>query len=244
MNKEVKIGFTIILVLMITFIAVVARKVYIKYAAEQALAVDDQGKERGSESGSKDGTQSQAVADMGNSDMNHPAKAASETALRPRVITATKSTVKPPQNAEKNDDPWNKPSRPKEFDANAGGSLELKPRNSFLPKPPEENAEHRYSHNDLTDSSVSPDRQEKASAIEDRQQGNQTYDGNLRRSLKSGLSTASARIYIAAEDESLFDVARSKLGDASRWVEIYDLNADILGKDIDNIAPGARIALP
>jgi nucleoid-associated protein YgaU len=47
-----------------------------------------------------------------------------------------------------------------------------------------------------------------------------------------------------AEGDSLFDIARSELGKASRWVEIYDLNADVLGKDIDSLTPGIRIVLP
>jgi nucleoid-associated protein YgaU len=53
-----------------------------------------------------------------------------------------------------------------------------------------------------------------------------------------------ARTYTAAEGDTLFDIARSELGRASRWVEIYELNRDALGKDFDLLPPGTQLALP
>ncbi len=54
----------------------------------------------------------------------------------------------------------------------------------------------------------------------------------------------SDRTYTVAEGETLFDIARYELGKASRWVEIYELNREVLGNDIDYIQPGTRLMLP
>ncbi len=43
MNKEAKIGLTIILALMITFAAVLAKRLYNSYAADQSVAAEDHG---------------------------------------------------------------------------------------------------------------------------------------------------------------------------------------------------------
>jgi hypothetical protein len=63
-------------------------------------------------------------------------------------------------------------------------------------------------------------------------------------SARTSTSAAAGRTYTVADGDSLFDIARRELGKASRWVEIYDLNIDVLGKDIDSIAPGTQIVLP
>ena len=70
------------------------------------------------------------------------------------------------------------------------------------------------------------------------------YRNDSRRERTSAPGASGGRTYIVAEGDSLFDIARSELGKASRWVEIYDLNADVLGKDIDSLTPGTRIVLP
>ena len=57
-------------------------------------------------------------------------------------------------------------------------------------------------------------------------------------------SALGGRAYTVGEGESLFDIARTELGKASRWVEIYDLNADVLGSNIDTLTPGTKIILP
>ncbi len=57
-------------------------------------------------------------------------------------------------------------------------------------------------------------------------------------------SSATGRTYQVEEGDTLFDIARYELGKASRWVEIYKLNRDLLGKDFDYITPGTRLALP
>ena len=36
-----------------------------------------------------------------------------------------------------------------------------------------------------------------------------------------------------AEGDTLFNIARYELGKASRWVEIYEFNRDLLGKDFN-----------
>ncbi len=49
-------------------------------------------------------------------------------------------------------------------------------------------------------------------------------------------SYRSGRPYTVAEGDTLFNIARYELGKASRWVEIYELNSDLLGKDINYLA--------
>jgi nucleoid-associated protein YgaU len=71
--------------------------------------------------------------------------------------------------------------------------------------------------------------------------------GDYRNGMRSGRKSTSAsagRTYTVADGDSLFDIARRELGKASRWVEIYDLNEDLLGKDIESLAPGTQIVLP
>ncbi len=51
-------------------------------------------------------------------------------------------------------------------------------------------------------------------------------------------------VYIVAEGDTLFDIARYELGKASRWAEIYQLNRDILGEDFDYLRPGTELVMP
>jgi nucleoid-associated protein YgaU len=55
---------------------------------------------------------------------------------------------------------------------------------------------------------------------------------------------AGGRKYTVTEGDTLFDIARYELGKASRWVEIYEMNREVLGKDIDYLIPGTELALP
>ena len=54
----------------------------------------------------------------------------------------------------------------------------------------------------------------------------------------------SGRTYTVAEGDTLFNIARYELGKASRWVEIYDLNREVLGKDFNYLTPGLQLTLP
>ena len=54
----------------------------------------------------------------------------------------------------------------------------------------------------------------------------------------------SGRTYTVAEGDTLFDIARYELGKAARWVEVYELNRDVLGKDFNYITPGTKLVLP
>ena len=54
----------------------------------------------------------------------------------------------------------------------------------------------------------------------------------------------SGRTYTVAEGDTLFNIARYELGKASRWVEIYELNRDVLGKDFNYLTPGTQLAMP
>jgi nucleoid-associated protein YgaU len=50
--------------------------------------------------------------------------------------------------------------------------------------------------------------------------------------------------YVVEEGDTLFDIARYELGKASRWAEIYELNRDKLGGDVDYLQPGTELAMP
>lgn len=71
-----------------------------------------------------------------------------------------------------------------------------------------------------------------------------------REAVKRQMTTVSARIaaggrtYVTQEGDTLFDIARTELGKASRWAEIYDLNRDLLGSDYNYLRPGLQLALP
>lgn len=52
------------------------------------------------------------------------------------------------------------------------------------------------------------------------------------------------RLYTVREGDTLYDIARNELGKASRWSEIYDLNAERLGNCLDALPAGAQIVLP
>ncbi len=52
------------------------------------------------------------------------------------------------------------------------------------------------------------------------------------------------RTYVVEEGDNLFDIARYELGKASRWVEIYQLNRELLGEDYDYLTPGLQLVLP
>lgn len=66
---------------------------------------------------------------------------------------------------------------------------------------------------------------------------------------RNRMSTVSSRgrngrTYTVAEGDTLFNIARYELGKASRWVEIYELNRDVLGKDFNYLTPGIQLAMP
>jgi nucleoid-associated protein YgaU len=72
-----------------------------------------------------------------------------------------------------------------------------------------------------------------------------------RETLQNRASTVSTRnqyrtgrTYTVAEGDTLFNIARYELGKASRWVEIYELNRDVLGKDFNYLTPGTQLSLP
>lgn len=52
------------------------------------------------------------------------------------------------------------------------------------------------------------------------------------------------RVYIVQEGDNLYEIARYLLGKPSRWVEIYELNKDILGDDLEHLRPGTQLAIP
>ncbi len=69
-------------------------------------------------------------------------------------------------------------------------------------------------------------------------QESRTMAVSTRRSYRGG------RSYTVTEGDTLFNIARYELGKAGRWVEIYDLNRDVLGKDYNYLTPGMKLVLP
>ncbi|MCR4414253.1 MAG: LysM peptidoglycan-binding domain-containing protein, partial [Thermoguttaceae bacterium] len=55
---------------------------------------------------------------------------------------------------------------------------------------------------------------------------------------------AGGRVYVVREGDTLYDIARTELGKASRWGEIYDLNWNQLGNRLDGLTPGMKLVLP
>lgn len=53
-----------------------------------------------------------------------------------------------------------------------------------------------------------------------------------------------ARMYVVQEGDNLFNIAKYELNNATRWVEIYELNRDLLGSQVDRLKPGMRLTLP
>lgn len=51
-------------------------------------------------------------------------------------------------------------------------------------------------------------------------------------------------VYVVEEGDTLFDIAKYELGQASRWGELYELNRDLLGEQGDHLKPGMELVLP
>ena len=62
--------------------------------------------------------------------------------------------------------------------------------------------------------------------------------------VSTGRQYRGGRTYTVAEGDTLFNIARYELGKASRWVEIYELNRPVLGKDFNSLTPGIQLTLP
>jgi nucleoid-associated protein YgaU len=67
-----------------------------------------------------------------------------------------------------------------------------------------------------------------------------------RRAMLASTSGAwgSGRVYVVQQGDNVFDIARFELGKASRWVEILELNRELLGDQIDYLTPGMKLILP
>ncbi len=233
MNKEAKVGLGVILVLMITFISTVGWRLYHSRLAEPVSAAGENGLKMAETAG-----KSEKDASPGSENANL-------TAGSPRVIAAASTAAKPPQSAAGDDDLWNGISDAGRKKLSIGGRSESNRKPSYMPEPPRSDAGDRYGRN------KDPDR---TAYVQSREQGDifgasgkadtKEYRSDSRGRRASAPSASGGRTHTVAEGESLFDIARNELGKASRWVEIYDLNAEALGNDIDNLTPGTQIILP
>jgi nucleoid-associated protein YgaU len=217
MNKEAKIGLTIILVLLIIFVAVLAKRLYTSHTGEQSIAAED-----------KSGDKSESLANL---EKEIQKKAYTEKTIiastgQPTVVAATAVSGKPPQGSARDGDLWNMASDSGGSNESAKTASDIKSPPSYMPGPPRPGTEDRYRRYNTSDTSA---------ATDDR------YGDT---SKHVGISAGAGRTYIVTEGDSLFDIARCKLGKASRWVEIYELNADVLGKDVECLVQGTQIVLP
>ena len=55
---------------------------------------------------------------------------------------------------------------------------------------------------------------------------------------------AGGSTYAVQNGDTLYDIARYELGDASRWVEIYELNRNVIQGDFDYLTPGMKLVMP
>ena len=55
---------------------------------------------------------------------------------------------------------------------------------------------------------------------------------------------AAGRTYEVKEGDTLYDIARYEMGDGSRWIDIYELNKQLLTEDYDYLKPGMQLVLP
>ena len=217
MNKEAKIGLVIIFALLITFAAVLAKRLYSSHAAQEVLAVEDKGEKKSEESADTE-KEASVIADK--------VKFATFPAGQPTVIAATTVSGKAPQGTANDGDQWSSESDSDKTKISVGSASDPIPPPSYMPEPPKADIDNRYDRYGTSAKSDSAD-----------------YRDSYRQNLAS-TSTRAGRTYTVAQGDSLFDIARCELGKASRWAEIYDLNADVLGKNIDSLAPGTQIILP
>lgn len=66
----------------------------------------------------------------------------------------------------------------------------------------------------------------------------------MMRAVSNRRQPSSDRVYVVEEGDTLFDIAKYELGQASRWGELYELNRDVLGDQGDHLKPGIELRLP
>jgi len=52
------------------------------------------------------------------------------------------------------------------------------------------------------------------------------------------------RVYVVEQGDTLFDIAKYELGSAGRWQEIYQLNRERIGENVDQLRAGTELILP
>jgi nucleoid-associated protein YgaU len=224
MNKEAKVGLTIIFVLLVVFVVVLGRRMLGSRVADEVLTAKDRIEE-----------QSEPNVDPVKETAKNVVKAINAIipAGQPTVIQATAASAKPPKTSANEADLWNTASDAGKDRIPDGNVSDLKPAPSYMPEPPKPDSGQRYGRYKNSIPAESDSSSVSADSRRDYVRG------------QSNTSVVASRKYVVAEGDSLFDIARSELGKASRWVEIYDLNIDVFsGNDLDNLAPGTEIVLP
>ena len=61
---------------------------------------------------------------------------------------------------------------------------------------------------------------------------------------RSVTGQTAGRSYEVQEGDTLFDIARYEMGNGSRWIEIFELNKQLLTEDYDYLKPGMKLVLP
>ena len=60
----------------------------------------------------------------------------------------------------------------------------------------------------------------------------------------AGVASSGDRVYVVQAGDTLYDIARYELDNASRWGEIVALNKNRLGDNYDYLTPGMKLVLP
>jgi hypothetical protein len=232
MNKEAKVGLTIILILLITFLAVLGGRLYRSYRSAHVAATDKDSKEK-------------EINFVNTDDVVYPNtdERISDTAAGPRSPAAAGNELSDgPPDTTNGEDSTKPKTDDEKFKIFADGESEVKsPRSNAVESSSavddrgQQPGQDRGRWSESYRMRAKSDQSENVNALDARHGLNHDNGGKLARR---------GQTYTVAGGESLFDIARCKLGKASRWVEIYDLNADVLGKDIDSLPSGISIVIP
>ena len=233
MNKEAKVGLGVILVLMVLFVSTVGWRLYHSRMADQVSPAEETASQK-----------AESAADAASSPSSTPENSNSPSG-RPRVIAATNTSARSPQSSQSEDDLWNTAGDAQRNRVSGGPTPAPNRKPSYMPELRSRDAADQHDRYENADARPPAQARQQGSIFGDADKPDAPpYTDHSRRGRKTAATASTGRTYTTAEGESLCDIARTELGKASRWVEIYDLNAETLGNNIDNLRAGTQIAIP
>ncbi len=96
------------------------------------------------------------------------------------------------------------------------------------------NPQQQFEQQQLSQQQQMQQQQEVAQNSQPLEQGQQAQSAN----------SLEPRSYTVRSGDNLWNIAKDNLGDATKWNDIYKMNADVLGANPDLIRPGTTIQLP